>query len=75
MYHGRGGYDWYTIYNMPVWLRNATYKFIEESIDQENKANEKAIKSSDSSQVNLDWSNPDKTKVNLPSHISRASKK
>ena len=22
VFHGQGGYDWETVYNMPIWLRN-----------------------------------------------------
>lgn len=75
MYYGKGGYDWYTIYNMPVWLRNATFKFIEDSIAQENDATKKAYGDTNSSNTTLDWANPDKSKINLPSHLSKASKK
>jgi len=42
-FYGQGGYDWNTVYNMPVWLRRYTYKEIEnhylkkqEAIDENN---------------------------------------
>lgn len=38
MFHGNGGYDWETVYNMPVWLRNFTYKKIEEYYRKKNEA-------------------------------------
>ena len=57
---------------MPVWLRNTTFKFIEGSIKEENDANNK---SNTGTTTNLDWSNPDKAKVNLPSYVTKASKK
>lgn len=25
VFHGQGGYDWGTIYNMPIWLRKFTF--------------------------------------------------
>ena len=25
VFHGNGGYDWHTIYNMPIWLRKFTF--------------------------------------------------
>jgi hypothetical protein len=25
VFHGNGGFDWHTIYNMPIWLRKFTY--------------------------------------------------
>jgi hypothetical protein len=62
VYHGRG-YDYGTIYEMPIWLRNITYKFIQDSINQENEANSKASGKSNSSNTTLDWVNPDKSKL------------
>lgn len=73
VFYGRGGYDYETIYNMPVWLRNVTYKFIADSIDNENKANDEYNQDSTSSKI--DFSDPDKAKVTLPSHYIGASKK
>ena len=64
IFHGRGGYNYDTIYNMPVWLRNITFKFIQDSINQENKAQEEAHSkaTSKSGKTTLDWVNPDKSK-------------
>ena len=25
VFHGKGGYDWETVYHMPIWLRNYTF--------------------------------------------------
>ena len=47
VFHGNGGYDWFTIYNMPIWLRKFTFH----EINEYNKAqNEKsnATKNKDS---------------------------
>ena len=41
VFHGKGGYDWHTIYNMPIWLRNFTFKKIEEWYKKEEEANNK----------------------------------
>jgi hypothetical protein len=42
VFHGNGGYDWFTIYNMPIWLRKFTFH----EINEYNKAqNERANKS------------------------------
>ena len=30
VFHGKGGYDWETIYNMPRWLRQFTFNKINE---------------------------------------------
>jgi len=31
------GYDWETVYNFPIWLRNWTYKRIEERFKKKNE--------------------------------------
>jgi hypothetical protein len=40
IFHGKGGYDYYAVYNMPIWLRKYTFKeindFYEEKAAQEN---------------------------------------
>ena len=41
VFHGNGGYDWHTLYNMPIWLRNFTFKKIEEYYKKEQEANNK----------------------------------
>jgi hypothetical protein len=28
VFHGKGGYDWHTVYNMPIWLRRFTFNQI-----------------------------------------------
>lgn len=51
---------------MPIWLRKTTIKFIQDSIDQENEAQRKAAqgtKSGGSNTTNLDWANPDRSKM------------
>ena len=40
VFYGQGGYDWETIYNMPVWLRRFTYSKLIEHYDKQNKQNE-----------------------------------
>jgi hypothetical protein len=41
VFHGKGGYDWNTIYHMPIWLRTFTYNKLKEFYDKENEAAEK----------------------------------
>lgn len=76
VYHGGGGYDWYSIYEMPIWLRKFTYLQIAESKKKEADAYNKASK--DPNQIDL--ANPDKSKlpptsVSPPSYVAKASKK
>lgn len=30
VFHGQGGYDWETVYNMPIWLRKFTFAKLKE---------------------------------------------
>ena len=41
VFHGKGGYDWETIYNMPIWLRRFTFNKINEFYKEENNQIEK----------------------------------
>tara|TARA_R110001632_G_scaffold49701_1_gene124352 strand:+ start:1019 stop:1381 length:363 start_codon:yes stop_codon:yes gene_type:complete len=36
VFHGNGGYDWHTIYGMPMWLRNFTFKKINDHFNEKN---------------------------------------
>jgi len=42
IFHGKGGYDWSTIYNMPIWLRKFTFKEIKDFYEEEKKQMENA---------------------------------
>ena len=35
-FHGQGGYQWETIYNMPTWLRKFTFKKIQDFHSEQN---------------------------------------
>lgn len=41
MFHGNGGYDWDTVYNMPIWLRRTTFNLLKEHYDKQNEEAEK----------------------------------
>ena len=42
VYHGNGGYDWHTVYSMPIWLRSFTFKTIQEHLDAKAEAQNQA---------------------------------
>lgn len=42
VFHGKGGYDWDTVYNMPIWLRKFTFHEINNFYEKEAKEMEKA---------------------------------
>lgn len=52
VFHGQGGYDWETIYNMPIWLRRFTFNKIKEFYNKQNESSQKS--SSKNSVVNPD---------------------
>jgi hypothetical protein len=38
VFYGKGGYDWNTIYNIPIWLRKFVFNKIHEHYDNESKS-------------------------------------
>jgi hypothetical protein len=40
IFHGKGGYDYNTIYNMPIWLRKFTFHEIQKWYTSEKEAAE-----------------------------------
>jgi len=44
VFNGNGGYDYETVYNMPVWLRRFTFNKLKEHYDQVNKKNKQPRK-------------------------------
>ena len=66
LFHGKGGYDYNTIYNMPIWLRKFTFNEIKKFYEEEKVA---AEGKSQNGQTNL--VGPD-GKVNTPA-FSQAS--
>jgi len=38
VFHGKGGYDWTTVYNMPIWLRKFTFHQLQTFYEEEQKA-------------------------------------
>ena len=37
IFHSKGGYDFYTVYNMPIWLRKFTFSEINNYYSDEKK--------------------------------------
>ena len=68
VFHGKGGYDYDTVYHMPVWLRKFTFHELKKFYDAEAEAASKATKGKNQSNL----VNPDGT-VNTPA-FKEASK-
>lgn len=71
VYHGNGGYDWFTIYNMPIWLRKFTFH----EIDQYNKDQNKKIKEAQSKGKNKKSMVDSSGQVNRPTFKNKSSYK
>ena len=68
VFHGGGGYDWHTVYEMPIWLRKFTFKEIQDYYAEEKKQHDAASKGKGKQTlVNKDG------KVNVPA-FAEASK-
>lgn len=37
VFHGKGGYNWDTVYSMPIWLRIFTFNKLKEWYDKEQE--------------------------------------
>jgi hypothetical protein len=41
LFNGQGGYDWETMYNMPIWLRRFTFETMREHYEKQKEEMEK----------------------------------
>jgi hypothetical protein len=70
VFHGKGGYDWETVYSMPIWLRKYTFKLIKDHYDEETKQIESS-KSKSNQQTVIDSSG----KITAPQFLKQTSYK
>jgi len=61
VFHGGGGYDWNTVYNMPIWLRKYIFNQIKEHFEKENKGAEDAQNGGKNVVIGSDGKIKDKT--------------
>jgi len=54
VFHGKGGYDWNTVYNMPIWLRKYTFNEIKKYYDEEQEAHDNAINHNKNTAIGTD---------------------
>ena len=78
VFHSNGGYDWHTIYNMPIWLRNFTFNKLHEHYNKVNNVeNEDTVKKSITAMKSA-GATRDKspsTKISPPTYVTKALKK
>ncbi len=61
VFHGQGGYDWETVYNMPIWLRKFTFNKMREYYDKQNASQNEDL-ATQSKKIK-------EGKIDLPSHF------
>lgn len=69
VFHGKGGYSWSEVYNMPIWLRKFTFQSIQDYYNKRKEAEEAAYNKSTNTQT-LSPKGPDIQ----PSYSTKASK-
>ena len=71
VFHGNGGYDWHTVYNMPIWLRNLTFTLINNHFEAKNNTN------AEDTWVKGEAVNAakERKKISPPTYVTKASKK
>ena len=73
VFHGKGGYDWDTVYSMPIWLRKFTFEKIKEFYEKEREEVDKQKNMLKNKQGN-DISRPN-IAPKTPTYTAKAPKK
>jgi len=68
VFHGNGGYDWHTVYNMPIWLRRFTFNEIQKFSADEKSSYENQGKPGSKTVIGADG------KVQAPEYLSQAKR-
>jgi hypothetical protein len=68
VFHGKGGYDWHTVYNMPIWLRRFTFMEIQKFYDEEKSSYENKGTPGSKTVIGADG------KVKAPEYLNQAKK-
>jgi hypothetical protein len=63
VFHGGGGYDYDTVYHMPIWLRKFTFKTLQEHFDKQNEQTQQTIPTEKKNNV-----------VKVPNYTTKARK-
>ncbi len=68
MFYGQGGYDYATVYNMPLWLRKFTFKKLKDHYETVNGENDGT-----NYLVNEGVELKNTNKVDIPETVQRAA--
>lgn len=71
VFNGQGGYDWDTVYNMPIWLRKFTFETLREHYEKLKEEQEKQ----NNTLTNKSSKEIAKPNVATPTYTSKVPKK
>ena len=71
VFYGQGGYDWETVYNMPIWLRKFTFHKMKKHYDEKNENNNSDLDSQTQAIKSGKIQLPDHFKGKLPNKAPR----
>ena len=71
LFYGQGGYDYDTVYNMPLWLRRTTFNLMKEHYDKQNEEYEKQ----QNMMKNNGKSNISRPNITPPTYTTKAPRK
>jgi hypothetical protein len=77
VFFGKGGYDWNTVYNMPIWLRRFTFNTINEFYQKEKEEYDKITNKGELITADKPLAKPNipQLKDITPTYTSKATKK
>ncbi len=77
VFFGKGGYDWNTVYNMPIWLRRFTFNSINEFYQKEKEEYDKVTNKGELVTANKPLPKPNIPQLQdiTPTYTSKAIKK
>ena len=75
VFNGKGGYDFHTIYNMPIWLRKFTYSSIDKFYKEQNDEQSKNTVEDSIANMKAAGSVAPKKQSTTPNYVTKASKK
>jgi hypothetical protein len=74
VFHGNGGYDWETVYHMPIWLRRFTFNKVKEFYDKQKEEKDKVENTLTNKGSKNDLSRPNITPTK-PTYVAKAPRK
>jgi hypothetical protein len=75
VFNGQGGYDWNTVYNMPIWLRRFTFENLREHYEKQKEEADKQQNMLKNKSGGGDIARPNVAPKTQPTYTAKAPKK